>query len=66
MVAHTDLAARTPGEEMAGSLLVQANSLDQDAGGDAAKKRIHSRQKGKSVWDQFLHNLMLALGAWPI
>jgi len=66
MVAHTDLATCTPREEMGGSLLVPASSLDQGAGGDTTKERIHSRQKGGSVWDQFLHNLMLALGAWPI
>jgi hypothetical protein len=66
MAAHTNLGARAPGEEIAGLLLVQASCPDRDAGDDATKERNRPLQKGTSVLEQFMHNLMLALGAWPI
>ncbi len=65
MAAHTDLGARTPGEEIAGILVVQPSRPDQGAGGDATTERIHSFQKDRSVLQQFMHNLMVTLGAWP-
>jgi len=66
MATHTDLAARPLAEETAGSLLVQINSPDPEAGGDPAKERTSSPQKERPVLQQFLHNLMVALGAPPV
>jgi hypothetical protein len=65
MIAHSALGTRPPSEQIAVSLLVQASSPDL-GGGDAAKECISSLQKDRSVLEQFIHNLMLALGALPI
>jgi len=65
MAAHTDRGARTPGKEIAGRLLVQAVSPDQGSS-DATEERSRSPQKDRSVLQQFLHHLMLALGGWHV
>ena len=66
MAAHTDPGTRTPSEGIAGRPVVQVSCPEQRAGGDASEERIDSPQKGRSLWEQFLHNLMLALGALPV
>jgi len=66
MAARTDLGAldaRASGQECAGSLLIQASGPNQGASGDTTKERLGSLHKNTRVWEQFLHHLMLALGA---
>jgi len=61
MAAPIDLGARTLGEETPGNPLL-ASDPAQGPGGDAITERIRSPQNDSSVWEQLMHNLMLALG----
>jgi len=65
MAIYTELGARPPGEESGRRLMVQATGPDQ-GGGDASKYRIDSPPEVKSILEQLMHNLMLALGAPPV
>jgi hypothetical protein len=66
MVLHTHRGALTLREEMPDNVLIQNNNPDPGAGGAAAEERARVPLKDKSLWEQFLHYLLPALGAWPV
>jgi hypothetical protein len=66
MATDTEVGARTLGDETAGSLLVQASPPNRRPSGNADVPCIRSPQKVKSVFEQFMQNLIPALGAWHV
>jgi len=66
MAAHTDRSARTPGNEVAGLLLVQSTSAEERADGDATTECVRPLKANWSVWAHFLENLRRALGGWNV
>ena len=63
MATHTDCA---PGEATADEVVVQPNRPDQGASGDTITKCARQVQTDRSLFEQFMKNLMVALGALPI
>ena len=64
MTAQTDRGVRAPGETLADGVVIPPDRLDQDVGANATSKCSAPSQTDRSLLQQFMQNLMVALRPW--